>query len=356
VRVSPFDDRTVDVKFFDQRGLDLDRNTERKIEGSFFREDYRRAYLDEIGTITENTPLADGYIEALTKAVAIEDGRPCQLVIDYANAPASRILPQVLNRGGCSLVALNNSVDETRLAHTEEEFEEIMRQLARIASGVGAALGIRLDAGGEKIFVVDDRGSIVPGWTLFGVVADLVLREHPGGVLAAPVTAPRLIGKIAARHGASVIQTRSSPQSIMAAASREGVVLAGDGDGGLIFPSFLPSMDGLYATAKLHQLLQRHRVGLSEVVADLPEYHVASTKVPCSWDDKGKVMRLLSQQFNDRRTKQIDGVKIDLGEEWVLVLPDVDRPIFHILAESDSGEGARVLMDKYAALVSSLQR
>jgi mannose-1-phosphate guanylyltransferase/phosphomannomutase len=40
----------------------------------------------------------------------------------------------------------------------------------------------------------------------------------------------------------------------------------------------------------------------------------------------------------------------------VLVLPDVDRPIFHILAESDSGEGARVLMDKYAALVSSLQR
>ena len=30
--------------------------------------------------------------------------------------------------------------------------------------------------------------------------------------------------------------------------------------------------------------------------------------------------------------------------------------IFHILAESDTGEGARVLMDKYAALVSSLQR
>jgi len=67
-------------------------------------------------------------------------------------------------------------------------------------------------------------------------------------------------------------------------------------------------------------------------------------------------MRMLSQQFNGDRAKQIDGIKIDLGEEWVLVLPDVDRPIFHILAESVSGEGARVLMDKYAALVSSFQR
>ena len=45
-----------------------------------------------------------------------------------------------------------------------------------------------------------------------------------------------------------------------------------------------------------------------------------------------------------------------MGEEWVLILPDVDRPIFHIIAESVSNDGARVLMDKYAALVSSLQR
>src|SRR5206468_2103226 len=84
-----------------------------------------------IGTITEMPLLADGYTEALTKAISIDDSRPCQLVIDYASATASRILPQVLNRGGCSLVALNGSVDETRLAHTEDEFEQIMRQLAR---------------------------------------------------------------------------------------------------------------------------------------------------------------------------------------------------------------------------------
>jgi hypothetical protein len=39
-----------------------------------------------------------------------------------------------------------------------------------------------------------------------------------------------------------------------------------------------------------------------------------------------------------------------------LILPDVDRPIFRVIAESVSADGARILMDKYAALVSSLQR
>lgn len=53
VRLSPLDSRVVDIKFFDSDGLDIDTATERKIEGIFFREDYRRVYLDEIGRINE---------------------------------------------------------------------------------------------------------------------------------------------------------------------------------------------------------------------------------------------------------------------------------------------------------------
>ncbi|MDQ3927974.1 MAG: sugar phosphate nucleotidyltransferase, partial [Chloroflexota bacterium] len=51
VRLSPFDARVVDIKFFDKRGLDLDKATERRIEGLFFREDFRRVYLDDVGRI-----------------------------------------------------------------------------------------------------------------------------------------------------------------------------------------------------------------------------------------------------------------------------------------------------------------
>jgi len=79
--------------------------------------------------------------------------------------------------------------------------------------------------------------------------------------------------------------------------------------------------------------------------------------VPCPWEAKGKVMRILSQQYQRPEARQIDGVRIDLGDvEWVLVLPDMDRPLFHVFAESRSSESARALMEKYAALVNSIQR
>ncbi|TAK25406.1 MAG: nucleotidyl transferase [Chloroflexota bacterium] len=356
VRVSPFDDRVVDIKFLDRRGLDIDRVAERKIEGSFFREDYRRAYLDEIGLIREEPGLSETYVEALIGALAIPTSPKHTLAIDYGHSTVSTILPGVLNEFGVSPVTLNGSVDESRLAHSPDEFGAIMQQLARISSVVEASLAIRIDAGGEKIYVVDDRGAIVPGWRLLAAVCDLMWRSGNTGAVAVPVTAPRLFDTLSERHGGRVIRTRASAQSLMAASAVDGIMIGGDGDGGIIFPAFLPSMDGMYAAAKLYELLSVHQARLSEVLAGLPSYFTAQTKVPCSWDDKGKVMRMLSQQFQDQRTQLIDGVKIDLGQEWVLVLPDVDRPIFHVVAESVSADGARVLMEKYAALVSSLQR
>src|SRR5256885_1306441 len=42
VRVSPFDVRVCDVKFFDRQALDMDKAQERKVETIFFREDLRR--------------------------------------------------------------------------------------------------------------------------------------------------------------------------------------------------------------------------------------------------------------------------------------------------------------------------
>jgi mannose-1-phosphate guanylyltransferase/phosphomannomutase len=133
------------------------------------------------------------------------------------------------------------------------------------------------------------------------------------------------------------------------------MVLVGDGAGGFVFPEFHPAFDGMYSMVKLLEALARFDTKLSEVVNQLPPYHLIRTQVNCPWEYKGKVMRILSEQYRERREEPIDGVKIDLGEEWVLVLPDADRPLFHVLAESQSRDSAQALADKYARVVSGLQ-
>ncbi len=359
VSVSPFDQRVVDIKIFDHHGLDINKTTERKIENLFFREDFRRVYLDEIGAIEvlSNADVLGRYLEGFKRVIDHEAvrKRKYQLVVDYAHGGTAQLLPKILIDLGCEVVVLNSSTD-VATARSADELGKDMQRLATISSALNADIGIRIDPSGERIAVVDDRGRILDGMRLLAVMASLFLRHHRNGTVAAPVTAPSALQHIANRYDGFIQHTKVLAHALMAAAGREGVVLVGDGRGYFAFPELHPAFDGMLAIAKLLELLAIFEMRLSEVVDDLPTYYMSSAHVNCPWEHKGKVMRILSEQYRERRSKPIDGIKIDLGKEWVLVLPDADSPLFHVFAESVSSEQAQALAEKYARVVSGLQQ
>jgi len=360
VRLSPHDQRVVDIKFFDQNGTDINKTTERKIENLFFREDFRRVYLDDLGSIEvlENADVINRYLNGMMKIVDVPliQHRKFRIVMDYANGSTLQLLPGIFNRLGCEVIVLNTNQEETRIARPLEEIEKDMQRLATITATLNDDLGIRIDPGGERISVVDDRGRVLEGMKMLAVMTSLLLRKHRNGTVAAPVSAPSALQHIARRYDGTIMHTKVLAQAMMTAAGREGVVLVGDGVGGFVFPALQPAFDGMLAIVKLLELLATFDMRLSEVVDDLPAYYLSRTTVNCPWEHKGKVMRILSEQYRERRAKPIDGIKIDLGKEWVLVLPDADRPLFHVVAESVSSEQAQALAEKYARVVSGLQQ
>jgi mannose-1-phosphate guanylyltransferase / phosphomannomutase len=360
VALSPHDKRIIDIKFFDSQGLDINKTTERKIENLYFREDFRRVDVDEVGAIEvlENADVLSRYLRGFSKVVdySLIKQRKFQIVMDYANGSTTQLLPGIFNNLGCEVIILNTTADDTRSSRSIDEIEKDMQRLATITASLNNDLGVRIDSGGERISVVDDRGRMLDGMKMLAVMTSLLLRQYPGATVAAPVTAPTALQHIATRYEGHIQHTKVLPHAMMTAASREGVVLVGDGRGGFVFPVLQPAFDGMLAIAKLLELLATFKMRLSEVVDDLPTYYMSATNVTCPWESKGKVMRILSEQYRERRTKPIDGIKIDLGSEWVLVLPDADRPLFHIIAESVSNDQAQALAEKYARVVSGLQQ
>lgn len=360
VRLSPLDNRVVEVKMFNEHGLDISTTTERKVESTYFREDFRRAYLEEIGRIFYGEEVAETYRKAFLKALrtdAIEGiARGFQLVIDYANSSAADILASILRRLHVEAIELNVNLDPNMVVQTNAQLESALQRLSQITPVVNANMGVRLDSGAEKIFLVDDKGRRLHPLRTLAAMTTLAMRANGGGTVAVPVTAPRAFEIIAARYGGTIIRTRSGLGALMqTAVEQPDLLLLGDGNGFYIFPSFYPIADGMFATVKLMELLTVNNATLSDVVADLPPYHIARMRVPCRWESKGKVMRILNQQYHERQGAQLDGIKIDLGPEWVLILPDPDAPFFHIIAEGCSEEQAHILADKYSGLVTGLQ-
>ncbi|NLV73252.1 MAG: NTP transferase domain-containing protein [Chloroflexi bacterium] len=358
VRLSPYDSRVVDIRFFDSRGQDLSKNAERNIESVYFREDFRRVYLNEIGTISYAANVAERYSDAFLAVVDVETIRNSSpyIVVDFANASSSQILAPLLTKLNCATVALNQAVDETKMSIPPEDFQRALVGLGKIVSVLDTALGVRLDVGGERIFVVDENGRQIPQISLAAALATMALQYQEGGIIAVPVTMPSIFEDIAQRYGGQVIRTKADPQALMTAANRKGVIMAADGNGGFIWPQFQPVVDGMMTLAKMLEFRAKQNKPLSTLIAEVPEYHIAVGEVACPWETKGSVMRLLNQQYKDHLGQQIDGIHIDLSDrEWVLVLPDPDSPLFHIHAQSSTQSGAQDLIDKYVRIVQGLQ-
>jgi mannose-1-phosphate guanylyltransferase/phosphomannomutase len=354
-RKSPYNPSFVDMKFFDDSGLDLSIGVEKNIETFFFREDFVRADIEDTGAITFPVGGFDSYVDGFLKSVDPKEiaSRNYNIVLDYSHGSSSVIFPRILGRLGVETVALNAILDAARVTRTREDFDKGIQHLGAISRSLNADLGVMLDTGGEKIFIVDDRGDPIPDPLALQVVCLLVCRQARQGLVGVPVTASRNIEKIAARYGMDVIRTRTLPRSLMETAAREGVVFAGDGSGGFVFPRFQPAFDGMFAIAKLMELLGAEERGISHILREIPPTAVIQRTVPCAWENKGALMRMLTIHAKGKPNQFIDGVKVFEGEDWALAYPSQDAAYFHLVVEAEDHAVAGKMADHYADLLAS---
>jgi mannose-1-phosphate guanylyltransferase/phosphomannomutase len=167
-----------------------------------------------------------------------------------------------------------------------------------------------------------------------------------------PVTVTSRIDEVAEGH--EIVRTQASLSALTQAATEEGVVLAGAGAGGYVFPRFLPAYDSMAALFNLLELLAKVAQPLSSLVAGLPRPTLVHHEVPCPWGVKGMVMRVLNERYADGNVDLRDGIKIFDDRGWMLARPDADEPVLHVYAEGHSDEQSEALAAELEALVDAV--
>lgn len=358
VRLAPGDPDSIEIRFFDERGRDIDPALQRKIERQLSREDFRRAFAGEIGDIAFPPRAIEFYTEALIQSVdvaAITASAP-KVVIDYSRGATSTLLPIVLAKLGVDVLGVNPYASTTPAGTSLDDLEERTARISDLVRASGSHVGLVLDPGGETAVIIDDEGRALSNDEALLALVSLVVRTHENAKLALPVQASREAERIATEHGASIIWTRLTSSHLMETADTEKVAFAADLQGGYIWPDFLPAFDAVATLAKLLGLLAQVDEPLSAVVRDLPRVHIAHERVPTPWERKGQIMRELVEQAGDREVMLIDGIKLFEPDGWILVCPDPVDPFTHVWAEGQSALGARQRAQSYARRIRSAMR
>jgi mannose-1-phosphate guanylyltransferase/phosphomannomutase len=341
VLVSPLDQRSADIRFFDGDGLQIDKRAERKFENLFYREDFRRAAFYEMGDIEYVDPHAD-YCEHLLNSVDAAAIRAAnfRVLIDYDYSQASTVLPGILSELGVTVVPLNAGLNE------QPHHRTVPDETALISRTVHADVGCMISPTGERIDVIDDEGTVLTAYETFGVLVRWWMRTHPGIVLA-PATTPQWIAALVEESGGSFTATAGEASAVLRASAAPSTCLAADGEGGFIWPYFFGAYDAMYTLVKMLEMRAVFQTPLSEVRRGLPVSTYITATEFCPWEAKGKVMRRLLEDHQGRDLDLVDGLKVFVEGGFVLVRPDPDEPAYHVVASvNDEATGQR-LVDEY---------
>ena len=355
VGTSQVDPKVVQIRFFEQPGIQLSPTLQKEIEKNYTRGELRRVGFGDIGRLTYPARVRETYAQDLLGSLDVDSirGRGFRIVVDYGFSAASYVLPEVLGPLGVEAVSAHGFTTDRSDPGTAL-LREAIGQVKQLVPAVGADFGVVLDRAAERLYLVDEGGREIPVEQALLLFLRLLGSNGKRGKLAFPITVTSQVDRLLEGSGLEIVRTPASLADLTKAAAEDGVIFAGAVGGGYVFPEFLPAYDAVASLCNLLELLAPVRRPLSELVAELPAPTLVHRQLPCPWALKGTVMRVLTERLRDRRLDLLDGIKVFDERGWAQVLPDPDEPLIHIYAEGTTPERSKDLEEEFRRLVEEI--
>jgi len=256
-----------------------------------------------------------------------------KVVLDSVNGAGCVATATLLNKLGCQVIHLNGTPDG-QFPHEPEPTEKNLTGLADEVRRQKAAVGFAQDPDADRLAVVDENGKYIGEEYSLALAAELVLAKKPGAAVATNLSTSRMLDDIAAKHGGKVVRTPVGEASVVQAMLREGAVIGGEGNGGVIDTRIVPGRDSLVGMAYVLQLMAETGKTISQLVAGIPRYDIVKTKFECRREDANRAVEALKREFTSEKVDTQDGIRIDWERAWVHARPSNTEPIMRIIAEA----------------------
>ncbi|MCE4370878.1 phosphomannomutase/phosphoglucomutase [Xanthomonas hortorum] len=292
----------------------------------------------------EQRDISDAYIQRIADDVQLD--RPIKVVVDAGNGVAGDIAPRLLEAIGAEVIPLYCDVDGTFPNHHPDPSEpHNLDDLVNMVQRFDADIGVAFDGDADRLGVVTKEGAIVFPDRLLMLFAADVLQRNPGALVIYDVKCTGKLSDYVLRNGGSPLMWKTGHSLIKSKMRETDAELAGEMSGHFFFKErWYGFDDGIYAAARLLEILAQREETPSEVLNALPEsVSTPEIKVPVDGDAHALVARFVERAqaseespFESARLSTIDGLRADFTDGWGLVRASNTTPILVLRFEADT--------------------
>ena len=295
------------------------------------------------GTISERQGIIDEYIAFVKDKIKLE--RPLKVVVDCGNGAGGVVAEQLYKALGCDVTALYTEIDGDFPNHHPDPAEpENLQDLIATVKAEQAACGLAFDGDADRLGLVTNSGTIIWPDRQMMLFAQDVLQRHPGAKIVFDVKCTRYLSEVIEQAGGEPVMWKTGHSLLKARMYELDSPLAGEMSGHIFFRDGWTGFDdGLYAGARLLQIISTSDKSLEEIFAALPNSVVTpELKIAIDEKQKQKVMQdvIANANFSDGKVFTLDGLRVDFADGFLLLRPSNTTP--YLIARFEAGTEARL--------------
>ena len=341
------------ITFYNCEALRINNDVAKKVEKSFFKETFRRVDYSQIGQIKESDHVHEykAYKKCMVDLLQPHLLRDTEfrIAVDMMHGMASEVFPDILNYLGVDNIMFNAHPDEHRLANINTLSKQSNEDMSEVIKALDLDAGFLLYPYGQRLDIMCDQGTLLGKQTSLYVVLSLLNLEAKATKSKKSVFLPTWAADIAKFDHLEI--ARGQYVNFNAEQLKKYDLVA-TGEGNFAFTEFATHRDSMYATLKILEMMLKHRVRLSEMIAALPSFYYHMFQAKCSQALKGRMMRMFLEDAKGKESSTLDGVKIWLDKnDWILMIPDQYSDHLNLYIQAENDEKGEAILAEYTAKI-----
>ena len=250
--------------------------------------------------------------------------RELKIVIDGANSVAGPVAIDLFESLGCKVVPLYCEIDGSFPNHDPNPSDEfnLIDLRARVKSEK-ADLGFAFDGDGDRLVVITREGDICWPDRLLMLFSQDILQQSPGASIVFDVKCSNKLSALIRECNGEPIMCKTGHVHVRKALNEENAILGGEFSGHIFFNDRRKGFDdGLYAAARLLQLLSTTYKSLDVLLADFDSCaYTGEILIPVEENSKFHLMRKIEEscEFKGARVQRLDGLRVEYPQGWGLI-------------------------------------
>lgn len=313
--------------------------------------------VDDIGGIERVDNWLDKHIDAIlaldTIDVDVIRNAGLKVVVDGVNSVGGMAVPALLEALGVECVKLYCEPNG-QFPHNPEPLPEHLKELSGQVVHHGAQLGISVDPDVDRLALVSEDGTMFGEEYTLVACADHVLSIHKGDTVS-NLSSTRALRDVTEEHGGTHHASAVGEVNVVMKMKEVNAVIGGEGNGGVIVPELHYGRDALAGIALFLTKLASSGMEASELRAGYPDYHISKNKIRLEPGmDVDGILQELHSRYNDNPNSTVDGLKIEIGNEWVHLRKSNTEPIIRIYSESKNVDDADALAKRFMSEIEEV--